>query len=491
MSAKKDEKTIRRHAWPPPQEAERVVMPHYFVSTEERGSISRYTLVRVVNGTPEHVIGTTKYKDLLETIIQDALVPVFKASPLHLVEAMLGEARWKYGDEYAFAKQPDYLLEPDFEGREEDEEPESELTQLKLIPPAEFTKGPRICPVHNIEKLRNGCRLCRQQGMTGTMFQPTCPLHGKKHKSGMKGEPKRQSYKCPGCQNKEPATVAPSATPEPLPNRTAPTRLRDERGLLPESYLDYCREHKRTKATNQPTPRGMTYRCADCVKANRGKPRGGRRSTGGDRFTEARKVALSNKMKDNAKCVTCSEPLRKGKLKARAADGTPTEYYWKRCVNGCTRTGQESEQRRNQLPDSFEELLPIIEEKVARRNGHHPQNRKDIVQEIALLVWQKAWTLDDLDDPKRLRRIINQIQGQYADKFAPKGGSSKSLDQPVREGDPDATALLAFQSAVASDSDPHQQLEAKETVNARLNGGAPTSNPEEELIAKEAGGSED
>jgi hypothetical protein len=90
MSAKKDEKTIRRHAWPPPQEAERIVMPYYFVLTEERGSVSRYTLIRIVNGKSEHVIRTTKYKDLLERMIQDALVPVFKASPLHLVEAMLG-----------------------------------------------------------------------------------------------------------------------------------------------------------------------------------------------------------------------------------------------------------------------------------------------------------------------------------------------------------------------------------------------------------------
>jgi hypothetical protein len=253
-----------------------------------------------------------------------------------------------------------------------------------------------------------------------------------------------------------------------LLERIAPTRLRDEKGLLPESYLDYCRTHKCTKATNQLTSRGMTYRCADCVKANQGNPRGGRSTTTGDGFAEARKAALANKLKDNPKCVTCREPLRKGKPRKRDGDGTPIGYYWKKCVNGCARTGQESEQKRNQLPDSFEALLPIIEEKVARRNGHHPQNRKDIVQDIALLVWRGAWTLDDLNDKKRLRSIIKATQSQYQDEYAPKGGASESLDEPVRGNDGE---------------------DSKKTYADRLESPAPS--PEEELMAKEAGGGED
>jgi hypothetical protein len=102
MPEKTNDKT-GRHAWPPPKESERVVTPYYFVTTEEKGAITHYTLVRVVNGKPAHVIGTTKYKDLLETIIQDSLVPVFKPTQRQYIEATLGEARWMYnvanGDE--------------------------------------------------------------------------------------------------------------------------------------------------------------------------------------------------------------------------------------------------------------------------------------------------------------------------------------------------------------------------------------------------------
>lgn len=103
-------------------------------------------------------------------------------------------------------------------------------------------------------------------------------------------------------------------------------------------------------------------------------------------------------------------------------------------------------------------------------NGHDRQNRPDIVQEVALLLWRKAWRLDDLEDKKRLRGIIKATQHQYAGKFAPKGGASKSLDAPVRESEPGSATGLAFQPAPEAESNPHQQLEAKEAVEARLRG---------------------
>ena len=151
----------------------------------------------------------------------------------------------------------------------------------------------------------------------------------------------------------------------------------------------------------------------------------------------------------------------------RTKEGEDTTYY--RCVNKCADAGQQAPVKsRTWLPESQEELLPIVEREVIAAGGHDRQNRGDIINEVAVLLWMKAWTMEDLKDRKKLRAFITNFNEQYASKYNNRG-SSKSLDQPVRDGDPDSATLLAFQTT--PDASPHELLEAKEAVTARLNGG--------------------
>lgn len=385
-------------------------------------------------------------QDSLHAILRDQSAPVYVTDSVRtLVESLLGEAEWRYGDDHT-----GYNYEFG-----------TEATRLYPEPSEE-----------EVEKLLKEGRYDARPPTPGTVFDDYCQIHKRKkrkdgHASAGKGRPPRRKYQCPDCKaGKPPVTVAPAAgAQQPDPNRAAPTLTHDAKGKLPECYLDYCVKHNRLKAINTMNSRGQTYRCSVCMRANKGRSRGGRRAKSGDGFSVARKAALALKLKNNPKCATCGEHLRKGKTHKRK-DGT-TAQYWK-CINHCSHTGFESDLKRNRLPDTFEELLPIVEKKIAAMNGHDRQNRQDIVQNVALLLWQKAWTLDDLEDKKRLRAIIKATQHQYADKFAPKGGASKSLDAPVREREPDSTTGLAFQPAPDAESNPHQQLEAKETIEARL-----------------------
>jgi hypothetical protein len=176
MPEKKDQET-HRHAWPP--EAITCYMPTYCVLKEQEAGRDIFTLVRVASGKPDFVIRTRKYADLLETVIQDATIPVFSVTPRQLIEASFGEPRWKYGSsddeyKYEFAKRPDYFLKPDFEERE-DYEPKPDEQEAEGEPQTPEAAHPdiRVCPKHNVPKLRNGCRLCRREGTAGAMFEPS------------------------------------------------------------------------------------------------------------------------------------------------------------------------------------------------------------------------------------------------------------------------------------------------------------------------------
>jgi hypothetical protein len=268
----------------------------------------------------------------------------------------------------------------------------------------------------------------------GTVFDDFCHIHQrKKHKdgnaSGGKGKPRRRKYACPDCKTKRPPVgkSAQDAEAAPDPKRTAPMRTHDAKGKLPECYLDYCVEHKRTKSQNTINSRGRTYRCAVCVREHRGKPRGGRRKSSGDGFTVARKAALALKLKDNPTCETCKEPLRRGKTFEKR-DGT-TAQYWK-CINKCRVTGHEGERKRNRVPDDFEEIPPIVEKAVAKMNGYHPQDMPDIVQEISIAIWRGYLKFDDLKNKEVIRRYIKDGAKLTVDKF-----KSDELDAPVSEED--------------------------------------------------------
>lgn len=457
MPEKNDQET-HRHAWPP--EAITCYMPTYFVLKEQEAGRDIYTLVRVASSKPGFVIRTNKYADLLETVIQDATIPVFSVTPRQLIEGSFGEPRWKYnsGDDeykYDFAKRPDYFLKPDFEEREEYEPRPEEPKAEEVSPEALIAHAPT----------------------PGTVFDDYCQIHKRKkrkdgHGPAAKGRPPRQKYQCPDCKDgKPPVTSAPAAgAQQPDPNRTAPTRTHDAKGKLPECYLDYCVKHNRPKSVNTMNSRGRTYRCPACVRENKGNPRGGRRAKSGEGFSVARKAALALKLKNNPKCATCGERLRKGKTHKRK-DGQ-TSQYWKRCVNGCAYTGQESEQQFNQL--SVEELLPIVGKVLAKHNGHAPQDRPDIAQSIALDLHRGILKPADIHDRNRIHRYIDEQK-----RFSADGRRTLDLDAPV--GDDSKMTYADAKPAPAAECDPHQQLEAKEAVEARLRG-QPAA-PPDELIA--------
>jgi hypothetical protein len=164
MPEKKDQET-HRHAWPP--EAVTCYMPTYFVLKEQESGRDTYTLVRMADGRPGFMIRTHKYTDLLETVIQDATIPVFSVTPRQLIEGSFGEPRWRYdgGDgeyKYDFAKRPDYFLEPDFEEREE-YEPKAEGPKGGRRGPRGADRG-RADARHRVRRLLPSTRAREAQG---------------------------------------------------------------------------------------------------------------------------------------------------------------------------------------------------------------------------------------------------------------------------------------------------------------------------------------
>ena len=441
MPEKKDQET-QRHAWPPV--AVTCYMPTYCVLKEQEAGRDIFTLVRVASGKPDFMIRTRKYADLLETVIQDATIPVFSVTPRQLIEASFGEPRWKYGSgddeyKYEFAKRPDYFLKPDFEERE-DYEPKPEEPKAQDESKASEATPPdaRVCPKHNVPKLRNGCRLCRREGPAGTMFEPVCPHHGQKYKSGMKGNPPRQSYKCAGCRRENT-----TRSPQPAGDVQPPN----------------CPKHGVAKVKDGHKRGGQRrWRCLVCnprVRAEAGA--GGSSPKGGS--TRGLTAYHASKLKDNPKCETCGQRLRKGKT-YKDSEGKERRY-WK-CVNKCVVTGHESERKFNQL--SVEELLPIVDKVVRRMNGHDPQDRADINQAIALDLHRGILKPAELYDRDRMRRYIEE-----QNRFSIDGRRTLDLDAPVGNGDSKMTYAEA-KPAPAAECDPHQQLEAKEAVEARLRG---------------------
>jgi transposase-like protein len=248
-------------------------MPTYFVLKEQEAGRDTYTLVRVASGKPHFVIRTKKYADLLETVIQDATIPLFSVTPRQLIEASFGEPRWKYGsgdDEYRyeFAKRPDYFLKPDFEERKDYEpKPEELKSEGESQTPESAQPDARICPKHNVPKLRNGCRLCRREGTAGTMFEPVCPQRGQKDKSGMKGNPPRQSYKCRECRRENapqsPQHAADGQPPDCPKHRVAKVRDGHNRGGQRRWRCLVCNPRVRVEAgAGGSSPKGGSTRAA-------------------------------------------------------------------------------------------------------------------------------------------------------------------------------------------------------------------------------------
>lgn len=466
MPEKKDQ-GAHRHAWPP--EAITCYMPTYFVLKEQEAGRNIYTLVRVASGKPSFVIRTSRYADLLEAVIQDATIPVFSVTPRQLIEGSFGEPQWRYnsGDDaytYDFAKRPTYFLKPDFEEREEYEpkpeeaEEEASATQALVFISTPSSVFDDYCQTHKRRKQKDG------------------------HSPGSKKTPPRQKYQCPDCKSgKPPAQLGATPQTEFNPKRTAPTRTHDERGALDDCYLDYCTRHRRPKVGNGEGPRGTRYRCAKCVRENRGNPRGGARPSKGHHHT-AQAASVQSKVSGNPKCQTCGEYLRVSS-RSYNPDHSIKRTYWY-CIKNCPITGHEAPGAKDRLPDTFDEVPPIVEKYVKRLGGFRPQDLPDIVQQISMFLWQRALKISDLNDKVRLRGIIAEVIKGYQDEYAPKGGASKSLDAPIREDLEGCVTRADFEPAPEAESNPYQQLEAKEAVEARLR--RQPSAPPDELIAHAA-----
>jgi hypothetical protein len=111
-------------------------------------------------------------------------------------------------------------------------------------------------------------------------------------------------------------------------------------------------------------------------------------------------------------------------------------------------------------------------------NGHAPQDRPDINQTIALDLHRGILKPAELYDRDRMRRYIDEQK-----RFSIDGRRTLDLDAPVGEGDSKMTYADA-KPAPAAECDPHQQLEAKEMVEARLRGqpAALTGKPSAPLV---------
>lgn len=95
-------------------------------------------------------------------------------------------------------------------------------------------------------------------------------------------------------------------------------------------------------------------------------------------------------------------------------------------------------------------------------NGHDPQDRADISQAIALDLHRGILKPAELYDRERIRRYIEE-----QNRFSADGRRTLDLDAPVSNGDIKMT-YADVKPAPAAECDPHQQLEAKEAVEARL-----------------------
>lgn len=116
-------------------------------------------------------------------------------------------------------------------------------------------------------------------------------------------------------------------------------------------------------------------------------------------------------------------------------------------------------------------------------NGHDPQDRADINQTIALDLHRGILKPAELYDRGRIHRYIDEQK-----RFSSDGHRTLDLDAPVGNDDSKMTYADA-KPAPAAECDPHQQLEAKEAVEARLRG-QPATSPEE-LIAPVVEGTHD
>jgi transposase-like protein len=275
----------------------------------------------------------------------------------------------------------------------------------------------------------------------GGVYESACPKHGQKQKDGINKKTGRQTYKCPKCTAERMTTVE-EMTQTPTP---------DADDMPPK-----CPEHNVTKVKDGHKRGGARrWRCLVCnPRVREGTPRAACGQLSGLAAYHAAKV------KDHPLCETCSEHARIEKRIVRAEDGA-TIIYWTCTVNGCKQVHAPTVK---ELP--VEEIERRITGAVAQANGHDPQNRSDIVNELIRRLLAKEITLTQVTSRTTVREVAKEISSLYQDKYGKDSPLPLDAPMPGKDGD-DSKKTYA------------DQLESR------------GMNPEEELIAKEVSAGEE
>lgn len=234
------------------------------------------------------------------------------------------------------------------------------------------------------------------------------------------------------------------------------------------SLEPYCATHLRNKYRDGKTRGGkQKYRCPQCERqepasttiahAKKGAHRRDvqkQSSKNGGGWAIARAKHVLDVVSKNPQCETCGEHLRVFSRYKNARGATVTR--WQCAVNGC----QKSDKVTTVEELSGEELRQLVRAAVVKVNSHNPQQRDDIVQELIRAFLAGDYTLKHLLDSKTIRAVIRGQADQYQDRY-----KRLSLDAPVHKHEGGGQTFV-------------DRLESSEM------------NPEEELMAKEAGGGE-
>lgn len=184
----------------------------------------------------------------------------------------------------------------------------------------------------------------------------------------------------------------PKPEPEPKPEKTKSART------LEGSLSPFCDIHKCEKYRDGKTNGGkQKYRCPECKKEeprhHASAPRKG-----------SRKVAL----KGNPKCETCGQRMRvRGQWRSK-------RYY------RCPTCPPPPKGRR----DSGEELTAFVHERVTHMNGHDPQMRDDIVQEIVTDIIGGKLKKEEVTS-RKIKQYVAYCSRLQSNKYR-----DVSIDQP-------------------------------------------------------------
>jgi hypothetical protein len=290
---------------------------------------------------------------------------------------------------------------------------------------------------------------------------------------GVFGAPMRRFGEFKPCQ--QPKSMFPEpeneAKPEKLKQAQKNERKTNSR-LRGHSLESYCQIHLRDKYKYGKTPGGkQKYRCPSCdrkepavavpAKANKVvRRRGGGARRGASNGAKARvspwraaqAASVASKVKKNPKCVTCGERLRiSGHHKNK--DGATTTYY--KCINKCSQPKAEPDWR----SWSGEQMEEYFRKIVAGVNGHDPQISEDVVHAMIAALLEETRDFGELHDHKVIRKFINSQARLSQDKH-----NLLPLDAPLKHDEESGTTYV--DKLTSSVMNPEEELMAKEAGQA-------------------------